>query len=96
MLHADNSNRQGVWVEEAMHRAANLRQLASSLERLLDSGARVAIGTARRVVGFARERRRRNIVIFWNLYTRSISMAGNCRALATSDRDCHGPESLSR
>jgi two-component system, sensor histidine kinase PdtaS len=38
MLHPDNFNRQGVWVEEAMHRAANLRQLAFSLQRLLDSG----------------------------------------------------------
>jgi two-component sensor histidine kinase len=38
MLHMDNCNRQGVWVEEAMHRAANLQQLACSLQRLLDSG----------------------------------------------------------
>jgi two-component system, sensor histidine kinase PdtaS len=38
MLHTDDSNSRGVWAEEAMHRAANLRQLASSLERLLDSG----------------------------------------------------------
>jgi len=38
MLHTEDLNRRGVWLEEAMHRAANLRQLASSLQRLLDSG----------------------------------------------------------
>jgi two-component sensor histidine kinase len=38
MLHTDSFNRRGVWLEEAMHRAANLRQLAFSLQRLLDSG----------------------------------------------------------
>lgn len=38
MLHTEDFNRRGVWLEEAMHRAANLRQLASSLQRLLDSG----------------------------------------------------------
>jgi len=38
MLQTEDANRRGVWAEEAMHRAANLRQLASSLEHLLDSG----------------------------------------------------------
>jgi hypothetical protein len=28
----------GVWADEAMHRASNLRHLATNLERLLDSG----------------------------------------------------------
>ncbi len=38
MLETNNLNRQGVWVEEAKHRAANLQHLAINLERLLDSG----------------------------------------------------------
>jgi two-component sensor histidine kinase len=38
MLQTDDCDRRGVWVEEAMHRAANLQHLATNLERLLDSG----------------------------------------------------------
>jgi len=38
MLQIDKPDRRAVWVEEAMHRAANLRHLATNLERLLDSG----------------------------------------------------------
>jgi len=38
MLRTDDFDRRGVWVEEAMHRAANLQHLATNLERLLDSG----------------------------------------------------------
>jgi two-component system, sensor histidine kinase PdtaS len=37
MLRTDDFDRRGVWVEEAMHRAANLQHLAANLERLLDS-----------------------------------------------------------
>jgi two-component sensor histidine kinase len=38
MPNTEHFRRRGVWLEEAMHRAANLQQLASSLQRLLDTG----------------------------------------------------------
>jgi two-component sensor histidine kinase len=38
MLQTEGFNRQTVWIEEAMHRAANLQHLAASLDRLLNSG----------------------------------------------------------
>lgn len=38
MLQTEGFNRQAVWAEEAMHRAASLQHLAVDLERLLDSG----------------------------------------------------------
>src|ERR1700730_2193417 len=37
MMRTDNLNRPGVWFEEAMHRTANLRQLGTNLERLVDT-----------------------------------------------------------
>jgi two-component sensor histidine kinase len=39
MLQTEGFNRQAVWAEEAMHRAASLQHLAIDLERLLDSGS---------------------------------------------------------
>jgi hypothetical protein len=38
MLQTEGFNRQAVWAEEEMHRAASLQHLAIDLERLLDSG----------------------------------------------------------
>ncbi|HEX3403340.1 MAG TPA: ATP-binding protein [Acetobacteraceae bacterium] len=34
----EDINWRGVWTDEAMHRAANLRHLATNLDRLIDSG----------------------------------------------------------
>ena len=39
MLQTEEFNRQAVWAEEKMHRAASLQHLAIDLERLLDSGS---------------------------------------------------------
>jgi hypothetical protein len=38
MSQTEEVGRRAVWVEEAMHRAANLRHLATNLERLLNNG----------------------------------------------------------
>jgi two-component sensor histidine kinase len=38
MMRTDNLKRPGVWFEEAVHRTANLRQLATNLERLVNTG----------------------------------------------------------
>src|ERR1700761_3538293 len=38
MLQTEGFNRQTVWIEEAMHRAASLQRLAASMDRLLNSG----------------------------------------------------------
>jgi len=38
MVQVDELNRHGVWMEEALHRTANLRQVGISLERLVERG----------------------------------------------------------